>query len=82
MNNLNQILESQSKDKIVEYKTCKFSGEKFPVFQGDLDLLEKISPVIAGKKYIYDTPEISPKIRQIMRLAFRNERKFYNIELN
>jgi len=47
MKKLNQILESQSKDKIVEFKTCKYSGEEFPVFQKDLDLIEKISPVIA-----------------------------------
>ena len=82
MKKLNQILESQSKDKIIEMKICKYSGEEFPVFQGDLDLIEKISPVISWKKYIYDTPNISPKIRQIFRLAFRNERKLYNIELN
>jgi len=82
MKELNKILEQISNDEIIEYKTCKYSWEKFPIFKKDLELLEKISPVIWGKKYVYDIPEISPRIRQMMRLAFRNERKFYNIKIN
>ena len=75
-------LEKNNNEKVIEYKTCKYSGENFPIFEKDLELIEKISPVIAWKKFIYSIPEISPKIRQIMRLAFRNERKLYNIEIN
>lgn len=46
-----EIIAKQSNDEILEWKTCKASWEKFPIFKKDLELLEKISPTIAWKKY-------------------------------
>lgn len=39
---------------------------------------EKVSPVIAGKKYPIPAPTFCPDCRQQRRLAFRNERKLYH----
>jgi len=40
--------------------------------------LEKLSPVLNGKKYLFPLPELSPHDRQIRRLVFRNERNLYH----
>lgn len=69
------------KEKIIEYKTCEWTWEDFPIYEKDLEMLDKLSPVIWWKKFYLLTPNLSPKAREINRLMFRNERKFYNIEL-
>lgn len=72
-----EFISKQTNDPIIEWKTCKISGSEFPFFASELKLLENISPVIDGKKYILSSPEISPDMRNMQRLAIRNERKFY-----
>lgn len=54
-------------------KTCKCSGQQFEVSQADLDFLEKVSPVFAGKKYLISPPSLCPEERLRRRMIFRNE---------
>ena len=57
--------------------TCANCNSGFEVTQADLDFLEKVSPEIDGKKYVFAPPEICPHCRQQRRMSFRNERKLY-----
>jgi len=41
-------------------------------------MLQKISPTIWSKHFPLPLPSLSPKARQIHRMMFRNERKFYH----
>ena len=42
-----EFISKQTQDPIVERRTCRVSGEEFAIFQGDIDMLEKLSPIIA-----------------------------------
>ena len=72
-----EFISRQTNDPIVEWKTCKISGQPFPIFQSDLDFYEKISPVFNGKKYQVPFPTLCPEERQRRRVSFRNERNLY-----
>ena len=78
-----EFISKQANDAILERRTCPRTGEEFPIFDSEVKLLEKLSPVIAGpvheggKKYQLSLPTLSPKARQIKRLVRRNERRFY-----
>ena len=41
-----EFISKQANDPIVEWRTCRRTGEEFPIYQGDIDLLNKIYPVI------------------------------------
>jgi hypothetical protein len=71
------FISRQTSDPIVEWETCKVSGQPFPIYQSDLDFYEKISPTFNGKKYPIPTPTLCPEERQRKRLTFRNERTLY-----
>lgn len=58
-------------------KTCKQCRKGFEVFQEDVELYEKVSPVFNGKKYLIPVPEICPHCRFICKGAFRNEHIYY-----
>jgi len=73
-----EFVEKQSGDKIIERRTCKLSGEQFPIYQREKELLEKISPTINGKKESYLLPKYCYRVRMIRREIFRNEKKFYS----
>jgi len=72
-----EFISKQTKDPIVERRTCAVSGKEFAIFQSDLDFLEKISPTINGKKYSIPLPTLCPEERQRRRMTRRNERKLY-----
>ncbi|MDR0606980.1 MAG: hypothetical protein LBG52_01195 [Candidatus Peribacteria bacterium] len=72
-----EFVSKQTNDPIVEWKTCKVSGQPFPIYQSDLEFYEKISPTFNGKKYPIPTPTLCPEERQRRRLERRNERKLY-----
>jgi len=72
-----EFISKQTQDPIVEWKTCRISGAKFPIYQSDLDFYEKISPTFNGQKMKIPTPTLCPEERQRRRLMFRNERKLY-----
>ena len=58
-------------------QVCKVSGKSFLVRDEDIALLEKISPVIAGKKYFLPLPTLCPAERLRRRLVWRNEKHLY-----
>jgi hypothetical protein len=72
-----EFISKQTKDPIIERRTCKRTWQDFPIFQSEINLMEKISPVIWWVKYLLSKPNICPQIRDMQRLAIRNERKFY-----
>jgi hypothetical protein len=59
-------------------KSCTQCAQQFTVTSEDLAFYDKVSPVIAGKKYQIPAPTLCPECRQQRRLAFRNERKLYH----
>ncbi len=69
-----EFISKQTNDPIVEWRTCTVSGEEFAIFQGDVDMLDKLSPVIGGKKYALPLPDFCPRVRDLQRLLFKNER--------
>src|SRR3989338_9015406 len=60
-------------------KTCTNSwcGQSFEITDEDLAFYDKISPVIAGKKYPIPPPTKCPDCRQQRRLGHANERHLY-----
>lgn len=72
-----EFISKQTNDPILERKTCAVSGTKFPIFQWDKDVLEKLSPVIWGQKYLFPLPKYCPEIRLLQKMCFRNERTLY-----
>ena len=72
-----EFVAQKTNDPIVERKTCKISGQPFPIYQSDLDFYDKISPTFNGEKYQIPTPSLCPEEREKRRLAFRNERNLY-----
>ena len=72
-----EFISKQKGDPIIEWRICRRTGKEFPIFESEKILLEQISPTIADKKYLLSLPQLSPEARQIKRLIWRNERKFY-----
>jgi hypothetical protein len=72
------FISKQTHDPIVEWKTCKVSGQPFPIYQSDFDFYDKISPTFNGVKFPVPTPNLCPEERLRRRLTFRNERKLYH----
>lgn len=72
-----EFISKQTQDPIIERRTCHWTGEQFPIFQGDVDMLAKLSPMIGGKKYDLPLPTLSPHARRQRRFMFRNERTLY-----
>jgi len=74
---VSELISQEMNDPIVEWRVCRWTGKEFPIFQGDVDMLEKLSPVIRGKKYLFPLPVLSPAARQMERMMFRNDRHLY-----
>ncbi|MDP2670458.1 MAG: hypothetical protein Q8O99_06105 [bacterium] len=72
-----EFISRQTNDPIVERKTCRLSGTKFPIYQSDLEFYDKISPVFAGEKYPVPTPTLCPEERFRRRSSFRNSLSLY-----
>ena len=72
-----EFISQTTHDPIVERRTCTWTGDQFPVFQSDVDMLDKISPTIGGKKFSFPLPTLSPESRFRRMMMFRNERKLY-----
>jgi hypothetical protein len=45
MSKLIQFFE-KTDSKVAEYRVCKWTGEKFPIFEKDVAMLSKLSPTI------------------------------------
>jgi hypothetical protein len=67
-------------ETIIENKKCLLSGESFYITESDFLFYDKMSPVFNGQKYSIPTPSLAPKTRMQRRIAFRNERFFYEKE--
>lgn len=72
-----EFVSQQTKDPIVERKTCSVSWTAFAVYQSDIHMLKKLSPTIWGKTHELPTPTYCPEIRRLIRLSFINERNLY-----
>jgi hypothetical protein len=59
-------------------KICEQCNSQFKISQKDLEFFKKVSPVFNGEKHNIPVPRMCPLCRQQRRLAFRNERAFYN----
>lgn len=57
---------------------CHQCSAPFETTKDDFAFYEKVSPVIAGKRYDIPAPTLCPDCRQQRRLAFRNERHLYH----
>ena len=77
-----EFMSKQNNDPIVEWKTCKISGEPFAVFQSDLDFYDKVSPVFDGKKFQFPVPDIRPEERQRVKLAHVNQINLFKTKCN
>ena len=64
-------------ESVIETRQCKQCWASFDITDGDKDFYEKVSPIIAEKKYLIPFPVLCPDCRQQRRLSFRNERKLY-----
>ncbi len=58
-------------------KICNDCGQQFNVFDEDIELYKKVSPVFNGQKYLIPVPEICPYCRFISKGVFRNEHTYY-----
>ena len=59
-------------------QSCHQCRQSFEITQSDLDFYDKVSPIIAGKKYSIPPPTLCPDCRRQRRLSFRNERTLYH----
>ncbi len=73
-----EFISKQTGDLILERRVCRRTGQEFPIFQWDIDLLDKISPIIWDKKFPIPLPTLSPMARMRRRMMFRNERGLYS----
>jgi hypothetical protein len=58
-------------------KTCKQCGSGYEVTDADLEFLQKVSPVVNGRKFDILAPTFCPDCRQQRRISWRNERSLY-----
>lgn len=72
-----EFISTKTSDPIVERKTCKVSGQSFAIFQSDVEMLDKLSPVIGGQKIALPLPTLCPEERNTRRISFRNDSKIY-----
>lgn len=76
-NKVYEYINKKYQESIIERKICPRTGEEFPIFEKDKKMIEKLSPTIAGKKYLFPLPTLSPKAREQRRMMFKNERTFH-----
>lgn len=67
-----EYIAQNSKQEILEWKVCKWTGEEFPIFEKEGDILKNISPNFPIKH-----SHLSPESRLRTLLMWRNERKLY-----
>jgi hypothetical protein len=59
-------------------KSCRQCAQQFEITNEDLAFYDKVSPIIAGKKYPVPPPTLCPDCRRQRRFMTRNERKLYS----
>lgn len=63
--------------KLIIMKNCTQCQTPFEITDEDRTFLDKVSPIIAGKKYSIPEPLLCPECRHQRRLSWRNERMLY-----
>lgn len=58
-------------------RICAFCGTLFSLGESTTAFLNRVSPIIGGKKFLIPFPTLCPDCRQQRRLTYRNERTFY-----
>ncbi len=58
-------------------RTCRQCRQNFEISESDLAFYEKVSPIFSGKKELIPPPTLCPDCRVQRRLAWRNDRTFY-----
>ena len=53
-------------------RTCRISGKEFIISDQEVALLEKLSPIIWGERFLIPLPTISPEERYRAKLTFKN----------
>jgi len=43
MSNLIDFMKKNN-EKVLEYRICQWTGEKFPIFEKDVEMIKKLSP--------------------------------------
>lgn len=59
-------------------KQCQQCRQDYEITEKDLAFYDRVSPIIAGKKYLIPAPKMCPLCRLQLRMSFRNERTFYH----
>ena len=72
-------ISTSQNDPIMEWRTCEISGDEFPIYQGDIDLLTKLYPTIGSATFDLPLPTLAPRVRELMSLMYKNERNLYHI---
>lgn len=62
---------------IIETKICIHCNSKFDITDKDIELLLKLSPVIAWEKFNIPPPNMCPYCRKLQRLSWRNEKNLF-----
>ncbi len=73
-----EFISEKTKDPILEWRTCRASGEVFPVFKKDQEILKKLSPEIGWKIHELPLPVYAPLTRHRLHLMYKNERHLYH----
>lgn len=73
-----EYIAQLSNNPIIERRTCRISGQKFPIFRGEVELLQKLSCTIGTQTITLPLPTICPEERKRRRLTFRNTQVLYN----
>lgn len=61
-------------------KVCRQCGEKFYFTDDDKSFLERVSPLVESRKYLFSEPDLCPHDRERMRQLWRNERHLFRRE--
>lgn len=75
-----EYIAQQHNDPIVQWRRCIYSGEQFPVFQWDIDLIQKLRPNIWDENYELSLPDVAPRVRQLISHTYINVRHLYTIQ--
>lgn len=73
-----EFISTQQQDPIFEWRICEISGQEFPIFESEQNLLKKLQPTIGWKRIVLPLPTICPEERQRRRNAYRNLRTLYH----
>lgn len=72
-----EYISKKNNDPILERRTCRWTGEVFPIYQKDVDMMKRLSPKIGDTVYQLPLPTLCPWAREFRRLFFKNERNLF-----